>query len=175
MLRYQLNTILIVATSAFKSKVSINTPMSRSFRVMPWDSDNFITLYNGLYFSFMDWTRWEFVTRLGMVKDFKKRGWHISIGSQKFLYRRPIKVFTKVKVSAEFFWDEKWFYAKQIFTVKEKIVAIGYVRLTTLSRSGFISPQESLEAISQPTQSREIPKEISEWIKADKLTLQQII
>ena len=61
-----LRTLLIFLTKRFAKKASVSEMTEYSMRVLPTDLDLLMHVNNGVYFSLMDFGRWDMIFRNGV-------------------------------------------------------------------------------------------------------------
>jgi hypothetical protein len=77
----------------------------------------------------MDFIRWELIARSKLFNAIVKRGLAPTLGSQKIIYRRPIKIWSQFDVILETVgWDDKWIYNVHTFEQNKEVKAIGITR-----------------------------------------------
>jgi hypothetical protein len=74
----------------------------------------------------MDFVRWELIARSKSLKAIVKRGLAPTLGSQKIIYRKPLKIWSKFDVVLESVgMDDKWIYNIHYFEQENEVKAIG--------------------------------------------------
>jgi len=59
-----------------------------------------------------------------------KKGLFPVIGSQKFIYKKPLKRWTKLSITLPVeAWNEKWVYHTQTFKQKGEVYAVGFTKV----------------------------------------------
>ncbi len=87
------------------------------------------------YPRYMDFLRWELIARSDLYHSIVQRGLAPTLGSQKIIYRRPLKRWTRFKVVLETAgWDDKWVYHIHYFKQDEIVKAIGITRALVWKR-----------------------------------------
>jgi acyl-CoA thioesterase FadM len=78
---------------------------------------------------YMDFIRWELIARSKLYKAIVQRRLAPSLGSQKIIYRRPLKIGSKFDVILESAgMDDKWVYYVHYFQQDDEIKSIGVAR-----------------------------------------------
>ena len=81
------------------------------------------------YATYMDFVRWEMIARSKLYKEIVLKGLAPTLGSQKMVYRKPLKLWTRFTVRLRTVgWDEKWVYHVHKFEQGGEIKAIGITR-----------------------------------------------
>jgi acyl-CoA thioesterase FadM len=113
----------------FQSEVQYNETITRRFRVGIFDCDGLRVMTASKYPVYMDFIRWELIARSKLYSAIVKRGLAPTLGSQKLIYRKPLKIFTKFNLSLEIAGtDDKWVYHIHNFEQNNEIKAIGITR-----------------------------------------------
>jgi acyl-CoA thioesterase FadM len=111
-------------------KVNIESDLSRIRFVKILDCDSLRYMANSKYFYYMDFIRFEVLFRSKLYDNTFKKGIFPVLGSQKFIYKKPLKRWTKFKITISLEgWDDKWVYHRQTFRQKGEIYAVGYTKV----------------------------------------------
>ena len=131
MLYYWLHILYIyIGSRFFWGRVDLAADFSRTRRVSILDCDALRYMANSKYFYYMDFIRLEILFRTKLYDNTFKKGKYPVLGSQKIIYRKPLKRWTKFDVTLVLDgWDEKWVYHRQIFTQKNEVYAIGITKV----------------------------------------------
>jgi len=112
-----------------KKRLDVNKPLIKEFRVKTFDCDGLRVMAAYKYFLYMDYCRWEQFARTDLYGAVLSRKLAPSLGSQKMIYRKPIKRGTRVSMHVEIAgWDNRWFYHVHTFMQQNEIKAIGVTR-----------------------------------------------
>ncbi|MCK0190165.1 thioesterase family protein [Arenibacter sp. F20364] len=77
----------------------------------------------------MDFIRFEKMFRSKLFKNTVKKGMYAVLGSQKIIYKRPLKMWSTFKITLILEgWDDKWVYHSQVFEQEDQVCAIGYTK-----------------------------------------------
>ena len=129
MLFYWYNVIRIVLLRYLKKRLDVNKPLIKNFRVKTFDCDAFRVMAAYKYFIYMDYARWEQFMRTDLCRAVLSRKLAPALGSQKIIYRKPIKRGTRVAMHVEVAgWDNRWFYHVHTFMQGNEIKAIGVTK-----------------------------------------------
>tara|TARA_R110001592_G_scaffold136025_6_gene352721 strand:+ start:5440 stop:5970 length:531 start_codon:yes stop_codon:yes gene_type:complete len=130
MLYYWLNLIYIyVGSKFFWTKIDLDSELTRTRRVRILDCDSLRYMANSKYFYYMDFIRFEVMFRSNLYENTFKKGIFPVLGSQKIIYKKPLKRWAKFKVTIVLEgWDDKWGYHSQVFKQNNEICAIGYTK-----------------------------------------------
>jgi acyl-CoA thioesterase FadM len=67
--------------------------------------------------------------RSDLYKNTVKKGMFAVLGSQKIIYKKPIKLWSKFNITLVLEgWDDKWVYHKQVFEQNNEVCAVGYTK-----------------------------------------------
>tara|TARA_R110002073_G_scaffold209707_1_gene370209 strand:- start:971 stop:1345 length:375 start_codon:yes stop_codon:yes gene_type:complete len=78
----------------------------------------------------MDFIRFEVLFRSKLYDNTFKKGIFPVLGSQKFIYKKPLKRWTKFDITLVLEgWDDKWVYHRQIFKHMGEVYAIGFTKV----------------------------------------------
>lgn len=129
MLYYWYNILKILILKNFQTKIAYNQTISRTFRVGIFDCDGLRVMTASKYPIYMDFLRWELMARSSYLKLMLKRGLAPALGSQKIIYRKPLKIGTKFDIVLESVGiDDKWIYHVHYFEQNNEVKAIGITR-----------------------------------------------
>lgn len=136
-----LRTLLIFFTKRFAKKASINEVTEYSMRVLPTDLDLLMHVNNGVYFSLMDFGRWDMIFRNGVYDACNKRGWYSVVASETIKFRKSLKLWDKFTLQTQIKGhDEKNVFIQQKFICRGELMATGLVRVRILKKSGGSVP-----------------------------------
>ncbi len=145
MLYYWYRILRILLSRKFLSPIDLEAPIERKFRVRLFDCDGLRVMTASRYPVYMDFIRWETIARSELYNIVVKGGLAPTLGSQKIIYRRPLKIFSTFLVKLELAgWDDKWIYHIHTFTQKNRIAAIGITRALIWKRDKTVPMQDIL-------------------------------
>ncbi len=130
MVYYWLHFVYIfIGSRLFWKKVKPEADLTRTRRVNILDCESFRFMANSKYFYYMDLVRYEVVFRSKLYENTVKKGMFGVLASQKIIYRKPLKRWTKFSITIKLDGsDDKWVYHKQIFKQRGEVCAIGYTK-----------------------------------------------
>lgn len=131
MVYYWLHIIFIFVGSRFFWKnVHLESNLTRHRRVSILDCEAFRFMANSKYFYYMDLIRFEILFRSDMYKSTIKKGMFPVLGSQKIIYKKPLKRWNKFDITLVLEgWDDHWVYHRQVFKRNNEVYAIGITKV----------------------------------------------
>ncbi len=138
----------MLTTRVTKPRVRFDDTIRRRFRVRLFDCDGFRVMTAAKYPMYMDFIRWEMIARSEMFNAIVKRGLAPTLGSQKLIYRKPLKVWSRFEVELELVgYDDKWIYHIHRFVQMGEVRAIGITRALIWRRDVPTATRELLVAV----------------------------
>lgn len=143
-------TLLIFIQKRFLKPAGFNEMTEHTMRVLPTDLDLLWHVNNGVYFSLMDFGRWDNIFRTGIYDKSRKLGWYSVVAGESIKFRRSLKLWDKFTLQTKVIGhDDKYFFIQQKFICKGELYATGLVKARFLKFSGgTVSPQEVLEKMN---------------------------
>ena len=161
MFYYWYRIVWILVARRFQSQVDIEEELTRTFRVRLFDCDGFRVMTAFKYAAYMDLIRWEMIARSKLFNEILPKGLAPTLGAQKIIYRKPIKLWTKFTLRLQTMgWDEKWVYHVHKFEQSGEVKAIGITRALIWKKD---KPQ-ILREILQNIAVKNLDKKPPEWI-----------
>ena len=161
MLYYWYRIIWILIARRFQSEVNVENELTRTFRVCLFDCDGFRVMTAFKYAAYMDFIRWEMIARSKLYAEILPKGLAPTLGSQKIIYRKPLKLWTKFTVRLKTMgWDEKWVYHLHKFEQHGEVKAIGITRALIWKKD---KPQ-ILREILQTVGVKNLDNNPPEWV-----------
>lgn len=142
-----LRTLLIFLRKPFLVESRFNEKTTISMRVLPTDLDLLWHVNNGVYFSFMDFGRWDMVFRNGIYAKAGKKGWYAVVAGETIKFKKSLELWDKFELETQNFgFDEKYFFVQQKFFKKGELMATGLVKIRFVRRAGgTVSTKEVME------------------------------
>ena len=130
-------TIWIFLTKRFFKKAELNEVTEYTMRVLPTDLDLLFHVNNGIYFSLMDFGRWDMIFRNGVYDACMKRGWYSVVAGETIKFKKSLKLWDKFTLQTQLVsHDDKNIFIQQKFICRGELMATGLVRVRVLKRSG---------------------------------------
>ncbi|MBA2405556.1 MAG: thioesterase family protein, partial [Bdellovibrionales bacterium] len=111
---------------------------------------------NGIYFSLMDFGRWDMVFRNGVYDACSKLGWYAVVAGETIKFRRSLKLWDKFTLQTQIVGhDEKNFFIQQKFICRGELMATGLVRVRILKKKGgTVLTQEVFKEINSTMENK---------------------
>lgn len=131
MIYYWLHLVYIfIGSKFFWNPVDLMANLTRTRRVSILDCEAFRFMANSKYFYYMDFIRLEILFRSDLYANTMKKGMFPVLGSQKIIYKKPLKRWTKFDITLVIEgWDDQWVYHRQVFTRNQEVYAIGITKV----------------------------------------------
>lgn len=131
MIYYWLHIVYIfIGSRFFWKKVGLEADLTRKRRVSILDCEAFRFMANSKYFYYMDLIRFEVLFRSDLYKNTIKKGMFPVLGSQKIIYKKPLKRWNTFEITLVLEgWEDNWVYHRQIFKRNGEIYAIGVTKV----------------------------------------------
>ena len=142
-------------------------------RVWPNDIDLNLHMNNARYLSVMDYARTHLLARTGLLQHIVRSRWQPLVGAVWMTYRRSLPLFSAFSIASRLVcWDDRWFYIEQVFTGREGLSAIGWVKGALRDARGSVNPQMVLTQIFPGVVSPPMPGSIATWNELTREKLQ---
>jgi acyl-CoA thioesterase FadM len=135
-------------------------------RVRPSDCDVMLHVNNGRYLSLMDIGRIDLAGRCGLIREFRKRGWHAVAGGATIRFRRELRLGMRYVLRTRCVgWDEGWSYFEQVFERDDgTLAARAYVKVAAMDEHGKrLESARMLSAIGIDEPSPPLPEGLLAW------------
>lgn len=163
----------MLASRYMRPRVRYDETIRRRFRVRLFDCDGFRVMTAAKYPMYMDFIRWEMIARSKLFDAIVRRGLAPTLGSQKLIYRRPLKVWSTFEVELELAgFDDKWIYHIHRFVQNGEIRALGITRALIWKRDVPTAMSELLTIVGA-VDPKPAPKWVLELFAADREILER--
>jgi acyl-CoA thioesterase FadM len=150
-------TLWVFLVKRFSKRADINEVTEYTMRVLPTDLDLLFHVNNGIYFSLMDFGRWDMVFRNGVYDACVKRGWYSVVAAETIKFKKSLKLWDKFTLQTQLVsHDEKNVFIQQKFICRGELMATGLVRIRVLRKKGGTVP--TAEVFKELNTSIEIKK-----------------
>lgn len=140
-------TIIMFLKKRFLTKAQFSEKTTVTMRVMPTDLDMLWHVNNGVYFSFMDFGRWDMIFRNGVFDLATKNGWYSVVAGETIKFKKSLELWDKFQIETQIMGhDDKYFFIMQKFMRGNDLCATGLVKVRFLKRKGgTVSTKEVLD------------------------------
>ena len=158
-------TLTIFFMKRFLKKSQIGEVTEYSMRVFPTDLDLLMHVNNGIYFSLMDFGRWDMVFRSGVYDACGKKGWYAVVAGETIKFKKSLKLWDKFTLQTQVVGhDEKNFFIRQKFMKKGELMATGLVKVRFLKKKGgTVNPEEIYTELGLPQDKKALDLSL-EWL-----------
>lgn len=133
MIAYTAKMAFFSAKELLKERVHPLEAVRLDGRAWPWLCDYQRHINNARYLDLMDYGRFQWFMRAGVVKPMYSEGWNGVVASTQILYRREIPLLSRFQLETRILaWDDRWYFHEQRF-LNER----GQVASTALLRSSL--------------------------------------
>jgi YbgC/YbaW family acyl-CoA thioester hydrolase len=163
-------TIWIFLKRHFLKETSFADKTVISMRVMPTDLDFLWHVNNGVYFSFMDFGRWDMIFRNGVFSAAKNNGWYSVVAAETIKFKKSLELWDKFEIETQIMGhDERYFFIQQKFLRKGHLMATGLVKIRFLKRKGgTVATKDVLELFKGHTLENKAPELAQDWMGLEK-------
>jgi acyl-CoA thioesterase FadM len=166
----------ILLSSSLSSPLAIGDEIALSFRVRALDCDGLQVMTASQYAIYMDFARWALITRNGFIRTAFRNGWAPTVGSQKIIYRKPLRRWSPFKVRVSCVgWDEKWAYHLHLFEQHGKIKAIGVTKAMVWKKGRAVPFEQVLKQLKANRTEMVPPVWILDLFERDHENLQRFL
>lgn len=158
-------TILIFLKKRFLSKTHFSEKTVINMRVLPTDLDLLWHVNNGVYFSFMDFGRWDMIFRNGVFDLATKNGWYSVVAGETIKFKKSLELWDKFQLETQIIgYDDKYFFIQQRFMKDGDLMATGLVKVRFLKRKGGTVPTTEVMNLFKDQELQNHAQELSaEW------------
>jgi acyl-CoA thioesterase FadM len=168
MFHYWLTIGRMLASRYTRPRVRFDATIRRRFRVRLFDCDGFRVMTAAKYPMYMDFIRWEMIARSALFEAVVRRGLAPTLGSQKLIYRKPLKVWTTFELELELAgFDDKWIYHIHRFVQGGEVRALGITRALIWKRDVPTALADLMQAVGA-TEPMPPPAWVQEMFAADR-------
>jgi len=163
-----LRFLRVVLTARGRGAVGPLDECVLTFRVMPADLDINLHMNNGRYLQVMDLGRFDYIIRVGLFGETRRRRWMPLVGSETIRFRRSLAPFRTFQLHTRLVhWDDKWFFFEQRFTARGQLIAAAIVKGLLRGPRGNVAPSEVLAAAGHSLGPPPPLPGIEAWTEAD--------
>jgi acyl-CoA thioesterase FadM len=108
--------------------------------------------------------------RTGLATLAARKGWAAPMASISVQFRKPLKRFQKVRVSARLVsWDDRWLHIAQRIDRGDEIVAAALAKVMIVGKEGRIAPTALAAELGEALAPREAPPMIESSRESENL------
>ncbi len=152
----------------FKPRIAAGDEIEMKLRVWPNDLDVNGHMNSGRYLNITDLAVVEYFARSGFLSVAVRRRWRLIRCGTLISFKReiePFRVYTlRFSIAC---WDRNWVYMRFTFERLGKVMAVGYVKGTTVGRTG-VNARETFGVMGLAPRSPEFPPSVRAWMEADR-------
>ncbi len=157
-------TLLIFLRKSFLKPSEIGEKTLISMRVLPTDLDFLMHVNNGVYFSMMDFGRWDMIFRNGVYKESMKNGWYSVVAGETIKFKKSLKLWDKFQLETQIKGhDDKYFFIEQRFLCRNELMATGLVKVRFLKKAGGTVTTADVMKLFQGSSLNEARELSSDW------------
>jgi acyl-CoA thioesterase FadM len=151
-----------------RSRVPVLGPVRTPFRVWPTDLDLLRHVNNGAYLTIMDIARLDLLSRAGLSREIRRRGWYPVVVAETITFHRSLTLFQRFEIRTECLgWDDRSIFLSQDFERDGRVIANAVIRARFLGRDGERVTPEQLLALAGDVGARpELPRWVQDWAAA---------
>lgn len=139
-------------------------PARLRLRVWPHDCDLNLHMNNGRYLSLMDLGRLHLLGQMGLLGALFRQRWAPVLAAAEISYIRPLAPFVKFELSSRVaYWDDKYFFLEQSFSVGDRLCAQAMVKGLFVHRRTPVPTAEVLARLSQVPVRPTMPARLAHW------------
>jgi acyl-CoA thioesterase FadM len=159
-----LRTILVFLTRWRLRPSHLGEVTEKTMLVLPTDLDLLWHVNNGMYFSYMDFGRFDMSFRNGVYDLYNKVGWYAVVAGETIRFKKSLKLWDRFTLQTQMVgYDDKYFFIRHKFVCRGELMATGLVKVRFLKKSGgTVSTKEFLEQLKEHPQN-ETPALGDEW------------
>jgi len=120
-----------------KNPAGFNEVTEYTMTVLPTDLDLLWHVNNGMYFSYMDFGRYNMIFRTGVWDLCLKKGWYSVVAGETIRFKKFLRLWDKFTLQTKIVGhDDKYFFILQKFICRGDLMATGLVKARFLSKKG---------------------------------------
>jgi len=159
-----LRTLLLLFTSARRSRLSVWEESSLPLRVLPTDIDIAMHVNNGMYFSLMDLGRFDLMVRAGIWDRMRRRGWTPVVSGETIAFRKSLQLWQRYTIESRIIGlDSKTIYFEQRMVADGEIYARAHIATRLVCKGRPVSQEDILAEFGAPPAALDLPEWIHEW------------
>jgi hypothetical protein len=161
---YRLRFIYIIISCFFSKPKDILSQFKLHFRAIPFLDTDVSRSFTHTYSSLTGLGRWHYVFSSQFKQAAIKSRWFPVTTAETITFKRSIKAWEPIQLVTEVVcWNDKCFFLKQTFLVKNEERAVAYSQGIVRSPQGHLRPPDIFKAFGVTLPSPPMPKELQAW------------
>jgi acyl-CoA thioesterase FadM len=138
---------LIFISAFFRKKILVTDTSHLSFRVWPQEADKKY-MNSASFWTITEMGQLDLLFRSGLFKLCRRYHWSPLVGSQKMVYKKPLKRFEQFQLKSKvIYWDDRWVYLRQTFLKNDQLIANSLIKIIFRSKGGNIPVPQILTSL----------------------------
>jgi len=139
------------------------------WRIWPRDVHMNFHMSNESMLSIMNFGRYDFIIRSGLLKTMIKNRWTPLIGSAVARFRRSLPLFACIEIHTRLLsWDEKYGYFEQKVIHKKKIAGVLYTKGLFRAPGRNVPMPEVFKSLNINPEKSPIPEFVKLWLAMER-------
>ena len=139
--------LLIFVSAFFRKKMLLTDTSHLSFRVWPQEADKKY-MNNASFWTITEMGQMDLLFRSGLFKLCRRYHWSPLVGSQKMVYKKPLKRFERFQLRSKLIYlDDQWLYLKQTFLKNDQLIANSLIKVIFRSKDGNVPVPQILTSL----------------------------
>lgn len=139
-------------------------PARLRMRVWPHDCDLNLHMNNGRYLSLMDLGRLHLLGQIGLLGALFRRRWAPVLAAAEINYIRPLAPFAAFDLTSRVaYWDEKYFFVEQTFSVDGHLCAHATVKGLFVHKRVPVPTANVMALLPRPPARPSMPARLAHW------------
>ena len=141
--------LFVFLSQYFRNKIRLSDKSICTFRVWPTEADKKY-MNNASFWTITEMGQMDFFFRTGFYKICRRYRWFPLVGSQKMVYKKPLRRFERFKlVSKMYYCDDKWMFFEHTFVKNAQLIANGLVKVIFKGPDGAVPVQRIMSELKQ--------------------------
>lgn len=172
MISYTAKMAVFSVNEMRKERCSPLDVVSMEGRAWPWLCDYQRHINNARYLDLMDYGRFQWFIRSGLMKPLYQNGWNGVVAATQILYRREIPMMEKFHLETRILgWDDRWYLHEQRFVTENgKVAAQALLRSSLRGKKGPVNIGEAFALAGYPDlKSPEMSPELLAFLESSSV------
>lgn len=158
--------LLLVLLRAWRvaTPQDVLAPATLRLRVWPHDCDLNLHMNNGRYLSLMDLGRLHLLGQMGLLGVLVRRRWAPVLAGAEINYIRPLAPFAAFDLTSRIaYWDDKYFFVEQGFSVAGRLCAHATVKGLFVAKRVPVPTAAVMAVLPQAPTRPPMPPRLAHW------------